>query len=223
MVAMETFDIEQSRVGTGKIFPARIEEMDWIGYHGTSSAYSARIEAEGFKLEKPIPIEDIDFVIAMAYKVGVDASGAAGFKHLKSISFSPISELALSYSQPKSLGGQGLEFVRAAADRVVSGHGSEVDPEDSARLVRILAEVGAIRTADPVIYAVNLQGLGMAQYQTVTKAVHIYQAIPPERIVAKVRVSSRVDYSLINADRHKEAINIMYWSNRRHYIKELAR
>ncbi|MEP6605102.1 MAG: hypothetical protein ABJA60_03175 [Nitrosospira sp.] len=67
---METFDIDHSLVGAGRVFPSHIEQMDWTVYHETSSYYSARIESDGFLMEKPIPVADIDFVIDLTHKLG---------------------------------------------------------------------------------------------------------------------------------------------------------
>ncbi|SFH13074.1 hypothetical protein SAMN05216299_10110 [Nitrosospira sp. Nsp14] len=97
---METFDIDHPLVGTGRVFPSNIEQMDWTGDHETSSCYPARIESDGFLMEKPIPVD-----------------------HPGRISSC-------------------LNGIRGAID--------------------------AIRLCDPVIYAVDLNGLERIEYQTVT-------------------------------------------------------
>jgi hypothetical protein len=223
MGTMETFDFDISLVGTGRVFPEQIEKADWIGYHGTSSYYSPRIERDGFLREKPISIDDIDLVIDLSSKFGIDNESTRGFKTLQSLSFSPIAELALSYARPQSLGGQGVGYVRALAERVVAEYADELTDEERRRLGEIVALVDNVRAQDPVIYAVDLEGLSPMEYQTLTRAVHVFTAIPPERIRAKICVKGNVDYALIKVKNHRDFLQQVFWSSKPHYIKRIPK
>ena len=127
---MNVFGLNPAVVGTGKVFPPEIESQKWIGFHGTSSYHSDSIEKNGFSFEKPFLHSDIERVIQIAEKCRVPAFAVSGFLRMSSTSFSPSSELALSYTKRKSLGGQGLEYVREAAQAVIDGQFKEASSSD---------------------------------------------------------------------------------------------
>jgi hypothetical protein len=216
---MEVFDINHALVGTGQVFPDHIEQADWIGYHSTSSFYSAQIESNGFSQMKPLPAADIDLVIELARRLGLDGDGVAGFKELKSISFSPVSELALDYSRPQSLGGQGVGYVRHAVDEILSKHGEQLDASEALQLAGIRDMIEVIRSGPPVVYAVDLKGLTTVRYQRITTGLYVYEPIPAARIKAKLNVSSPVDYSLINARKHRDGLRALASSITPHFTK----
>ena len=161
---MEIFEIDFSRIGSGKIFPEHIETQDWIGYHGTSSYYSAEIERNGFSQAKSIAEADIHMVIEMLQREGIDASKVQGFKSLSSISFSPISEICLAYCHPMALGGQGVGYLKEAIDSLLAKHSDSIDPEEFEKLKSINNKISEIRLSEPIIYAVYLQNLSRIQY-----------------------------------------------------------
>lgn len=216
---MEEFDIDHALVGTGRVFPDHIEQADWIGYHGTSSFYASQIEANGFSLVKPLPAADVDRVVELARRLGLDWQRVDGFKELKSISFSPVSEVALDYSRPHALGGQGVGYVRDAVDEILSAHSGKISADEGRRLADIRAMIDLIRASPPVIYAVDLKGLPTARFQKLTTGLYVYEPIPASRIKAKLKVSSPVDYSLVNARKHRDGLRALAASATPHFTK----
>lgn len=220
---MEIFEIDSSRIGTGKVFPDHIESQDWIGYHGTSSGYSEEIEKAGFSLVKPISESDIDFVIDLMQREGIDPSAVQGFKKLASISFSPISEICLAYCESTTLGGQGVGYVKKGVDSFLSGRRNALTDGELVRLQSIDTRILEIRNADPVIYAVRLQGIGRIEYQNLTKAVHAYEPVSKDRIIAKLRVDRSFDVGQIDVNKFKQQLHNIFWSGKDHYIRRIGR
>ncbi|ABR91932.1 Hypothetical protein mma_1003 [Janthinobacterium sp. Marseille] len=216
---LKIFDIDTSTVGSGRVFPDHIEKMDCIGYHGTASCYSVQIESDGFSISKPLPMADLDLVIDLARKTGVNWESVAGFKQLESISFSPISELALSYSSPKSLGGQGGGYVYDTVTQILGAEVARLSSGETQSLMGIKGKIDVIRSSQPVIYAVDLNGLTKAQFQSATAAIHVYESIPVNRIIAKLCVSNPVDYELIDAKKHRESLRDLFRSNASNLLK----
>lgn len=216
---MEEFDIDHSLVGSGHVFPAHIEQTDWIGYHGTSSFYSDEIESNGFSLVKPLPAADVDLVVELAKRLGMDWERVDGFKQLRSISFSPISEVALDYSRPHSLGGQGVGYVSDAVDEILMAHAEEISGVESQRISDIRGTIDKIRSSPPVIYAVDLQGLTTVSYQKLTTGVYVYEPIPANRIRAKLTVSSPVNYEMVDAKSHRAGLRQLAASSKPHFTK----
>lgn len=219
---MQIFDIVPGMEISGRVFPESIEGMDWVGYHGTSSAYSSRIESAGFERVKPLSDFDIDLVAALAARHGSDPDGSvAGFKTLGSISFSPSSALALAFAQPGKSGGQGVGFVRAQAAALCETHRESLSKDEIASLERIVAHIDGIRAATPVIYAVDLRGLELARFQTSTAAVHVYGEIPPVRLIAKALVPEGIDHAAIDQRALRDNIRAFYRSQSAHWICQL--
>lgn len=216
---MEEFEIDHSLVGTGRVFPDHLEKADWIGYHGTSSFYAAEIDSNGFSLVKPLPAADVDLVVELARRLGLDWQRVDGFKELRSISFSPVSEVALDYSRPHALGGQGVGYVRDAAEEILSDHSEKISEDEGLRLAGIRAMIDLIRASPPVIYAVDLKGLQTARYQKLTTGLYVYEPIPAARIKAKLIVSSPVDYSLVDAKKHRDNLRVLSASATPHFTK----
>ncbi len=218
---MEEFDIDHALVGTGRVFPDHIEQADWIGYHGTSSFYSAQIESGGFSLVKPLPSTGVDLVVEIAKRLGLDWERVDGFNQLKSISFSPISEVALDYLRPASLGGQGVGYVKDAIEEILSGHATNIVEAESERLLAMREMIETIRSSPPVIYAVDLQGLASVQYQRLTTGIYAYEPIPASRIKAKLKISSPVNYEKVDARKLREGLRALAASPKPHFTKLL--
>jgi len=216
---MEEFEIDHSLIGTGRAFPVHIEQMDWIGYHGTSSFYSDQIESNGFSLVKPLPAAYVDLVVQLAKRFGMDWQVVDGFKELKSISFSPVSEVALDYSKPQSLGGQGVGYVSNAVDEILSVHAEKISQEEGQCLNDIRGAIDKIRSSQPVIYAVDLKGLTTACYQKLTTGIYVYEPIAANRIRAKLSVSSPVNYGLVDARKHRDGLRQLAASATPHFTK----
>jgi hypothetical protein len=218
---MQTISFDSNLVGTGQIFPPSIEDLDWIGYHGTSSYYSPVIDSNGFLLTKPVPAAHLQRLVSIADHYREDASDAQGFIQLQSISFTPTSELALFYVRPESFGGQGLLHVTRLIDILFKKYVERFTAYEAAELAAMRDRMVVIRKVEPVIYAVNLAALKRKTFGRGTLAFHIYEAIPVEALVAKMVIDQAVDYAGIDEKGHKQALRILY-SPGNHYIQQIA-
>ncbi|MCA8274362.1 hypothetical protein LGN17_17865 [Burkholderia sp. AU30280] len=220
---MDLFDLDHTLIGTGTIFPNSIEGRDWIAFHCTSTYYAPAIEANGFSSTKPIDPNDLALLQTLSKRCGVDTSGVDGFLALRTISFSPVAELALCYSDPATRGGQGLKFVNAVANELLTNHAPALDNQERARLNDILGLIATIQNSDAVIYAVDFQGLdkSMAHYDSVLKTIKATAALPPDRIVARLLIPGVVNCASINQTAHRERLQRIFWSPQRHFLKEM--
>jgi hypothetical protein len=157
----------------------------------------------------------------LAHDLRIDFTAVAHFRDYETISFSPLSELALSFTAPQKLGGQGLGYVRRLLDSIVrhpqfnpAGHAEQLGP--------IQATIAAIRLGTPVVYAVNLREQQGICYDVPTHAIHAVLPISQERIVAKIVVADFADYERINQQQLLAAIDNLYWRpDSTHFIKRL--
>ncbi len=208
-------------IGTGKIFSPGIEATDWIGYHATSSYYSADIDTNGLQQKKPLPVEDLEHLVDIATRHGEDGSDVSGFIELRSLSFTPTSELALFYVRPESFGGQGLLHVTRLIDALLHKHVTALTPDERAHLIHMQKQIALIRSQLPVIYAVNLVGLSPMAFGKHTLVVYIYAPIPQERLVAKMLIDKPVDYATIDVKAHNNALRAIFRAPGTHYIKQM--
>lgn len=181
------------------LFPRDLEGRDWLGYHGTSSAYSAGIEAEGFTRTKPLPMDAVALVEELAIRhpeAKADAFSVGGFRTLGTLSFTADPLLALSYTRPGTLGGQGVGYVLQAAEALLAAKIALAAP-DRKRLEDLVSRIREIRTGVPVVYAVDLRGLQRSNYDTGTAGVYVHQWIPPRRILAKALVDPGLDFAAL--------------------------
>ncbi len=215
---MQHFRLNHSDIGSGKIFPGEIEARDWIGYHGTSSYYSDSIERDGFRVTKPITDQAIVSLLQIMKKYGVDNTHVSGFRQLASVSFSPISELCLAYCAPNKLGGQGLNHIMDAVN-ALSSH--PLTDDDQAVLSSIAASISDIRRCMPVIYAVFLNGLNAIKFNILTKAVHVTEAILPNRIIAKLCIDCEIDFATINIPENQLRCSQKFYAPTDNYLKHI--
>lgn len=219
---MHSTTFHPTLIGTGKIFPPAIESMDWIGYHGTSGYYSADIERDGFLLTKPLPVDDLKRLVNIAVQHGEDASDVQGFIELRSMSFTPTSELAIFYVRPESFGGQGLLLATRLIDALFQKHAAKLATDDTAHLTTMRDRIALIRAERPVIYAVNFAGLKRISFDKLTLSIHVFEPIPASALVAKIVIDHPVDYASIDVRRHNDALRTIFRSPGYHYIKQLA-
>jgi hypothetical protein len=217
---MITFNIVPGAELSGEVFPPEVQSRDWVGFHGTASAYSGRIEREGFmRANGPIDDADIDLVTSLAAEHGVDPEQrVAGFKSLNSISFSSSPLVALAYAQHGQSGGQGVGFVLGVAHALIYQHGESLSDENQRGLKSIIANIELVRQSQPVIYAFDLQGLQLTRFQSLTAAVHVYEDVPPTRIVAKALVPDGINHAAIDARSIRDQIRTAYAMRNGHWI-----
>ena len=128
----------------------------------------------------------------------------------------------MDYSRPESWGGQGVEYVSDAVNQIMKDNIDQISSIETAQLQGLRATIDAIRSSDPVIYAAGLNGLTRTQFQRVTAGIYVFEPIPPGRIMAKLRVSSPINYDLINAKALREGICQLARSGAPHFTKLMA-
>ncbi len=220
---MQLITFDPALIGTGgRIFPPTIESVDSIGYHGTSSYYSSDIDKNGFLLTKPLPPADLKRLVSIADKYREDGGDVRDFINLKSISFTPVSELALFYVRPESFGGQGLLHVTRLIEQLFQRYADQLTADETAHLTAMRGCMELIRQAQPVIYGVDIKLLQRKNFGRVTLAYHVYEAIPTSALVAKMVIDQPVDYATIDEKEHKQALRTSLYSAGHHYFKEIA-
>lgn len=216
-----TYNLDPANIGNSPLFSADVESNQQIGYHGTSSYYSNDIEANGFSLKKPIPVSDIDYVIDIGNRLAINTYSAVGFKELSSVSFAPISEMALFYVQPRYLGGQGLIFMSDLIQKITNSASGKISQQELDEVARIGNLISTIRSSDPVIYAVDMQGISLSRYDTVAKTVFVRSSVPANKIVGKLIVPHNINYSLIDMEKHKFKMRGIALSDEPHFIQTI--
>jgi len=215
---MEICPFDPLRIGTGHLFPDSISNRQWIGYHGTASFYSGQIENNGFCAYKVFDDGELDLLIELAHKCRAPAhliEAADGFLKLKSISFSPLSEVCLTYVCPEKLGGQGINQLRNLFDCLP--HDRQQD-----KLQAMVLKIASIRNSKAVIYAVNLEGVTRLQFQPIAQGVYAYDSIEKTRILARMDIANFTDWGLIDAKKLRSDIDQLYRGRGDHYIKSIA-
>jgi hypothetical protein len=219
---MQIFPFDPTLIGTGRIFPPAIESIDWIGYHATSSYYASDIESGGFLSKKPLPVADLERLVEIGLKYREEVSEVQGFIELASLSFAPLSEMALFYTRPESHGGQGLLHVTRLIEVIIEKDAKQLDPAETDKLTALQGHIALIRAELPVIYAVNLSGLKRITYGKFTSAVHVYEKVPAERLLGKMIIDQPVNYTTIDTKTHTQALRNILSSPGAHYIKQIA-
>jgi hypothetical protein len=160
---------------TLKMFPDELESPD-IVYHGTSCAYSARIEAKGFEHGyRPWSSDDLK-VIALAVSESHPKQSAEirqWADHPVRLSFAKSSHLACQHAIAGG-GGQTLGFIRGF--RRCSG----IMPE---HLERVLAEVD---DSDYCVYAVQVGCIPEASRSLEGGVLYVTSDVPREAVVGKI-------------------------------------
>lgn len=160
---------------TLKTFPDDLESSD-IVYHGTSCAYSARIEAKGFEHGyRPWSSDDLKEVALAVSESHPERSSEIRqwADHPVRLSFAKSSHLACQYAIAGG-GGQTLGFIRDF--RGSSG----VIPE---HLERLLAEVD---DSDYCVYAVQVGCIPEASRSLEGGVLYVTSDVPREAVVGKV-------------------------------------
>lgn len=186
---MQEYELDLSGLGSGQIFPRQISDQDWIGYHATASYYSKDIESNGFESRKIFSDKKLDLIVSSAEKLGLDCSKVNDFRQMASSSFSPLSELCLSYSNPESLGGQGVGFINNLSKEILEHEKLDIDANETKTIQSIIDEISNIRSTLPIIYAVNLHALERIVYNKFTRAIHVYEKVTPDRVIAKIPIN----------------------------------
>ena len=216
---MQEYEFDLSSLGSGQIFPREISDQDWIGYHATASYYSKDIETNGFESRKIFSDEKLDLIVSYAGKIGMDYSAVNGFRQLRSISFSPLSELCLSYSNPDSLGGQGVGFVNNLSKEILANEKLNIGANETKTIQSIIDKISNIRSTLPIVYAVNLSGLERIIFDKFTKAMHVYEKVTPDRLIAKMPVKDPMLHKSVDIKAMRNQIDKLVQSG--YYITQI--
>jgi hypothetical protein len=131
-------------------------QYDVVGFHATSSVMCAEIEQVGFLPRKIFGDNEHAQIINVARKLGLDTSSYVEWLGMRSVTFTKVMQQAADHANEGRAGGQGLMHIEHLLAQIKdrSGEaGAEFSDQFSSR-------IQAIRSSPPVIYVVNLSGLG---------------------------------------------------------------
>lgn len=128
-----------------------------VGFHGTTSAASAVIEIHGFLPSKVFSEQEHIQILQLVKDLGWDAGSYQQWLDMRSVSFANDPKFAIHHvTQAGKAGGQGLFNVREALEFILS----EGSIQSKAIAQTFRQRLDQLRAADPVIYMVDLSGLG---------------------------------------------------------------
>jgi len=171
---------------TLKVFPDELESQD-IVYHGTSCAYSARIEAMGFEYgRRPWSSADLKTIAFAISKSHPEQSAKIHqwAEHPVRLSFAKASHLACQYAIA-GRGGQTLSFIRGFRGD------SAVIPD---HLERVLA---AVDRSDHCVYAVQVGCIPESSRSLEGGVVYVTADVPREAVVGKVIIPKGTSLSAV--------------------------
>jgi hypothetical protein len=219
---MWTFPFDPLNIGTDHVFPPEIRRLDWIGYHGTSTALSPAIESTGFQCVKPISEDEFNLLQTLANTFHLNFRPVAEhFLGMSTISLTPLSEVALYYTQPEKLGGQNRTYVRDLVESILNHPEFDQAPEHGAVLRSIIASIAAVRAGAPVVYAVNLRAQANTRYDVLTQAIQVSSPIRKGRILAKIEAPTFNRHDGIDCGRLRQHVEILHRGPNDHFIKHI--
>lgn len=185
-------------------FPESFQDDSKIAFHGTSCAYSANIESEGFKCGyRPFPLDQFAVVADQLANQHFDLAQRIRMcaQNLVRFSLTKNSFQALEYSL-KAKGGQSLGFVREA-QRL------------GANLPLELCELmNRIDSTDVCVYAISLDLIPRASCEESGNNIWVSASIPANALIAKVTVPRLTDFKLLKTesseDRMQNILNRMW-------------
>lgn len=177
------------------IFTNDFSKYDVVGFHSTSSLACNRIETNGFLPDKIFCQLDHDRLITIARKQKIDTGWYEQWLNLRSVTFTREQCDALKHIKQGSAGGQGIKNI---SDILTGINCAEVS-EDANFLGMLEERCEAIRSAKPVVYAVDLSNLGQRLDSDRIQPFYYFRWNPelplplvseilPSRIIAKLNV-----------------------------------
>jgi len=141
-----------------RVFTTNFAPYGVVGFHATSGAAASAIERVGFFPHKFFDHETHLGMIAVAKDVELDIGGSCGYLawlDVNSVTFAKKADAAISHATSGKSGGQGLSHIAA----IVNAAGAM--PQHHPLLQSVRAEIDRIERSTPVVYAVDLSGLGV--------------------------------------------------------------
>jgi len=127
-----------------------------LGFHGTTSLACERIETYGFLPHKVLAESEHEGILCIASSLGIDTAGYTDWLRMRSVTFAKHVEDAISHVKNGSSGGQGLRNIQVVLGSIAE-HGDNTQKEV---VQRVNEKILLMRKAVPVVYAVDLSGLG---------------------------------------------------------------
>jgi len=176
------------------MFTNDFREYEVVGFHATSSLACKHIEVNGFLPDKILSEQEHARLISIATSQDIDTKDYEAWLRMRSVTFTIKSSSALNHVKQRNSGGQGLKNI----DDILRGI-NRTTCKDAEFLDKIKDNIEGIRSADPVIYAVNLSHLGRRLvtdnrkpfyyvYWDTTKSLPDVSEVAPTHIIAKLLV-----------------------------------
>lgn len=170
-------------------------QYDVVGFHATSSIMCAQIERVGLLPRKIFGDNEHAQIITVARRLGLDTSSYEEWLGMRSVTFTKVMQQAANHANEGKAGGQGLMHIEKLLAQIKDRSG-DADAEFSDQFS---SRIQAIRNSPPVIYAVNLSGLGPRLVDDSSSGfLHIYwdtsshlpqeSEIGPSRLIAKLSI-----------------------------------
>jgi hypothetical protein len=126
------------------------------GFHSTASTACDAIEQVGFLPHKILDADEHERLLDIADGLELDAGFYEQWLAMRSVTFTKTIDEALTHVHSGKAGGQGLINI----DRLLVDIGTISNESDATFIDSIQARLQSIRDADPVIYVIDLSGLG---------------------------------------------------------------
>ena len=137
-------------------FTCDFSAYDVVGFHGTSSDASARIETVGFLPDKLFSLHEHESFVSIARQLGLNLNDYLQWMEMRSATFVENSNDAVGHVLKGNCGGQGLNNMVGLLEEIHL-HGSD----DQKGIARAMMErISFVRNSAAVVYAVDLSGLG---------------------------------------------------------------
>lgn len=196
---MTTLPFDEDRLtSTGLLFPDDFEDHTQFAFHGTSIAYAAGIESQGFDKDFcPFDPQELEAIANSIAQTDPELSAMlrSHADRPTRLSFSPVSWIPLRYCSKK--GGQIVQMVRRAI-----GAGARIGGK-SKELIESLEQSGGC------VYAVDFSGV--AHDQATTEWITIYSgvSIPASSIAARIDIPRQFDHLVLEMLQSKPSPSLL--------------
>lgn len=211
---MEIEQLDENLLGSGHIFrnlrPPTIREEYWIGFHGTMSANSTRIEEQGLTATKPLSDPDMQFLSTLATELQPPIAenrqdrmlqgllrDLISFTTSNVVNFFSVSEQALYHTRfPR---GQTLQNVLVPSVAAMLAHPALQQGARRTRLMEIQPQLLHFEAGFPVVYAACLRCCPRIGYRRGEMAIQVDGNVAPCCLIAKVQADGFTDHARIRA------------------------
>ncbi len=219
--SMKTYELDETCIGSGKIFPAEIENRPWIGFHGTTGYHAKLIEQSGIQPFKTLTLEEWETLKTVGPTVDPMLwQYVESFRGMKKVNFFTISEWALKHT--KCRGGQGLiTCVKPLVQKILDTATNGTNQSILKLLSELLAKISVIEQSPPVIYAVNLKDQQNICYNRSALAVQVKGIIGAEKLEGKMNAPKFCKHDQIDLKSLIKAAKILINPELKHFVSQL--